>query len=197
MEAEERKDLMSVPVEVSARHIHPDQATQDALFGPGYAMRIAKDLSQHGQWAAEEKVTVKGPHGELAVRILGPCREKTQVELTRTECRQLGIPAVVRVSGDLAGTPGVRLIGPAGEITLDEGAVVVQRHIHISDRQAADRGLVKGQSVKVKVPGVRGVVFENVIVRVHPTFDLTLHLDTDEGNACGAEMKGGFGEMIA
>ncbi|MBN1585129.1 phosphate propanoyltransferase [Candidatus Uhrbacteria bacterium] len=189
--------MMCVPVEVSARHTHLSQDVQDILFGSGYQMKIVKDLSQHGQWAAEEKITVKGPKGDLEVRVLGPCRPKTQVEITKTECRMLGIPAVVRVSGDVAGTPGVRLIGPAGELTLEEGAMVVQRHVHMSDKQAADRNLVKGQKIKVRVAGVRGVVFEEVFVRVHPTFELTMHIDTDEGNACGAEMKGGVGEIIA
>lgn len=189
-------ELRQVPVEVSARHIHISQETQDVLFGSGYEMKIAKELSQHGQWAAEEKITVKGPRGELQVRVLGPCRPKTQVELSRTECIKLGIPAVAKVSGDLEGTPGVKLTGPAGELTLDEGALVALRHIHMSDKQADDRGLENKQKVKVKVAGVRGVIFEEVIVRVHPTFDLTMHIDTDEGNACGAEMKGGFGEVV-
>ncbi len=189
-------ELRQVPVGVSARHTHISQETQDTLFGVGYEMKITKELSQHGQWAAEEKVTVKGPRGELEVRVLGPCRDKTQVELSRTACIKLGIPVVAKVSGDLKGTPGVKLIGPAGELVLDEGAFVALRHIHISDKQAADRGLENKQKVKVKVAGVRGVIFENVIIRIHPTFDFTMHIDTDEGNACGAEMKGGIGEII-
>ena len=130
------------------------------------------------------------------MRVLGPCRPKTQVELSRTECLKLGITAVAKESGHLDGTPGVKLIGPAGEMTLEAGALVALRHIHLSDRQATDRGLVKGQKVKVRIGGVRPVVFEDVIIRIHPTFDLRMHLDTDEGNACWAEMKGSLGEII-
>jgi putative phosphotransacetylase len=190
------ESLKEVPVEVSARHCHLSQADQDVLFGADYQMAIKKDLSQHGQFAAEEKITVKGPKGELSLRVLGPCRPVTQVELSKTECRALGIPAVLKESGHHEGSPGVKLIGPDGETMIESGAIVALRHIHISDKQAAERGLEKNQKVKVRVGGVRGVVFQEVIVRVHPTFDLRLHIDTDEGNACNAEMSGAVGELI-
>lgn len=190
------EEFREVSVEVSAHHIHLSQEVQDALFGEGYQMNIVKELSQHGQWAAEEKVTAKGPKGEMQLRVLGPCRPYTQVELSKTECRQLGVPAVLKESGHHEGSAGIKLIGPAGEVTLEQGVIVPLRHIHISDKQAAERGLVKNQKVKVHVGGVRGVVFEDVIIRVHPTFDLRMHLDTDEGNACNAEMKGALGELV-
>lgn len=188
--------LKKVRVEVSARHVHLSQADQDKLFGPGHQLKIIKELSQHGQWAAEETVVVRGPKGELKLRVLGPCRPQTQVELSRTDCFALGIPAVAKLSGSLAGTPGVKLVGPVGEVDLKEGAMVPLRHIHISDKQAAERGLTNGDQVRVRVAGERAVVFEAVAIRVHPTFDLSMHLDTDEGNAAWADIKGGVGEIV-
>lgn len=189
--------MKKVRVEVSARHVHLSQADQDKLFGPGHEMKVIKDLSQPGQWAAEETVIVRGPKGELKLRNLGPCRGQTQVELAKTDCFALGIKAELRLSGDLKGTPGCKIIGPQGEIDLAEGCIVPLRHIHISDKQAAERGLKGGDKVKVAVPGPRGIVFEEVSIRVNPNFDLACHLDTDEGNAVWADMKGVDGEIIA
>jgi len=188
--------LKKVRVEVSARHVHLSQADQDKLFGPDYKMKILKDLSQHGQWAAEETLVVKGPKGEMKLRNLGPCRQQTQVELARTDCFALGLKAELRLSGDLKGTPGCKLVGPKGEIDLAEGVMIPLRHIHISDTQAAERGLKNGDKVKVRVAGPRAISFEEVNIRVHPTFDLAMHLDTDEGNAVWADMKGGEGELV-
>lgn len=188
--------LKKVRLEVSARHVHLSQADQDKLFGPGYQMKVLKDLSQHGQWAAEEILTAKGPKGEFKVRNLGPCRGQTQVELSRTDCFALGVKAELRLSGDLKGTPGCKLIGPKGEVELAEGCIVPLRHIHISDTQAAERGLKNGDKVRVRVGGARACVFEEVNIRVHPTFDMAMHLDTDEGNAVWADIKGGEGEIL-
>jgi len=188
--------LMKVRVEVSARHVHLSQADQDKLFGPNYQMKVIKDLSQHGQWAADETLVIKGPKGEFKVRNLGPCRGQTQVELARTDCFALGIKAELRLSGDLKGTPGCKLVGPLGEVDLAEGCIVPLRHIHISDVQAAERGLKNGDKVKVRVGGVRATTFEEVNIRVHPTFDLAMHMDTDEGNAAWADIKGGEGEIL-
>jgi len=190
-------NMKKVRVEVSARHVHLSQADQDKLFGSGHEMKVIKDLSQPGQWAAEETVIVRGPKSELKLRNLGPCRGQTQVELAKTDCFALGIKAELRLSGDLKGTPGCKIIGPQGEIDLTEGCIVPLRHIHISDKQAAERGLKGGDKVRVAVPGPRGVVFEEVSVRVNPNFDLACHLDTDEGNAAWADMKGVDGEIIA
>jgi putative phosphotransacetylase len=189
-------ELKKVRVEVSARHVHLSQADQDKLFGPDYQMKVIKDLSQHGQWAAEETMVIKGPKGEFKMRNLGPCRGQTQVELARTDCFALGIKADLRLSGDLKGTPGCKLIGPKGEVELAEGCIVPLRHIHISDTQAAERGLKNGDKVKVRVGGLRATTFEEVNIRVHPTFDLSMHLDTDEGNAIWADMKGEEGELL-
>ncbi len=189
-------DLMKVPVEVSARHIHPSQKDYDALFGEGYEMERIKDLSQHGQWAGEDKVIVRGPRGEMKCRVLGPCRKATQVELSKTSCFRLGIEPKLRVSGDHDGTPGCTLIGPKGEVELQSGVIVPKRHIHLSDDQAAERGLEGGQTVSVKIGGERGVTFHNVILRSDPSFDLHMHLDTDEGNAAWQAVGGGVGEII-
>ncbi len=188
--------LKKVRVEVSARHVHLSQADQDTLFGPGHQMNVIKDLSQPGQWAAEETVVVRGPKSEMKLRNLGPCRKQTQVELARTDCFALGIKAELRLSGDLKGTPGCKIIGPKGEVDLAEGCIVPLRHIHISEAQAAERGLKTGDRVKVRVSGPRGVVFEEVHVRANPDFDLACHLDTDEGNTVWADIKGAEGEFV-
>lgn len=187
---------MKVPLEVSARHVHLSQADQDTLFGAGYVMPINKELSQTGQWASEEKVTVKGPKGELSVRVLGPCRKQTQIELSKTECLKIGVEPVLALSGDLTGTPGCNLIGPAGEVKLEEGVMVAKRHIHISDTEAEERGLTDGDIVSVKVGGDRSLTFHEVNIRVHESFRLNVHLDTDEGNAAWLDMLGGEGEII-
>ncbi|MFC1638951.1 phosphate propanoyltransferase [Patescibacteria group bacterium] len=189
-------DLMQVPVEVSARHVHLSQADQDALFGEGYEMPVAKDLSQPGQWAGEDKVTIRGPRGEMSCRVLGPCRSATQVEISKTECLKLGIEPALRVSGDHEGTPGCTLVGPKGEAELTSGVIVAKRHIHLSEAQAEERGLKGGDTVSVHVGGDRDITFNNVILRTNPNFDLHLHLDTDEGNAAWQEMGGGTGDII-
>ncbi len=191
-----RPELAKVPVEVSARHVHLSQADQDALFGPGYGMKKLKDLSQTGQWAAEETVTVKGPKGQLKCRFLGPCRKQTQVEFARTDCFALGIPAALRISGDLKGTPGCTIVGPKGELAIPEGVIVPLRHIHIRDTEAAERGIKNGDRMTVRVGGSRGATFSEVHVRVDPSFRLAMHLDTDEGNAVWADMQGAAGEFV-
>ncbi|MFH2062579.1 MAG: PduL/EutD family phosphate acyltransferase, partial [bacterium] len=152
-------NLTQVSVEVSARHIHLSQADQDALFGAGYEMPVAKDLSQPGQWAGDDKITVRGPRGEFDCRVLGPCRGATQVELSKTDCLKIGIEPTLRLSGDHAGTPGCTLVGPKGEVELKSGVIVARRHIHLSDEQATERGLVNGQTVSVRVGGERGLTF--------------------------------------
>lgn len=190
------KALAQITVEVSARHLHLSQADQDALFGPGYEMKKLKDLSQTGQWAAEETVMIKGPKGQLKARYLGPCRKQTQVELARTDCFALGIKAELRLSGDLKGTPGCTIVGPKGEIAVPEGVIVPLRHIHISDAEAAERGMKTGDRMTVKVEGARGVTFHEVHVRVDPSFRMAMHLDTDEGNAIWADVAGAKGEIL-
>lgn len=190
-------ELSKIKVEVSARHVHLAQEDQDVLFGKDYEMNQMKDLSQTGQWAADESVTVKGPKGELKTRVLGPCRKQTQVELSRTDCFKLGLyEPEVRLSGNLEGTPGCELIGPKGSVTLKEGVIVPLRHIHISDEEAEARGLKTGDIKSVRVGGERAVIFEQVHVRTHPSFRMALHLDTDEGNTMWADKADNEGEII-
>ncbi|MDP3986410.1 MAG: PduL/EutD family phosphate acyltransferase, partial [Candidatus Veblenbacteria bacterium] len=154
-----------VPVEISARHVHLSAVHLAALFGPSSTLGVLKEISQPGQFAAQETVTVIGPQGELGARVVGPVREATQVELTSTECWQIGLPVVLRVSGNLAGTPGCRLRGPAGEVELSEGVVVVQRHLHISPEQAKEWKLKHGDTVSIATSGNRPVTFHDVYVR--------------------------------
>lgn len=187
---------MIIPIGVSARHIHLKQEHIDILFGPGYQLKVLKDLSQPGQFAAEETVEVHGPKGKFdKVRILGPARSLTQLEISRTDSFQLGIKPPVRASGDIAGTPGFRIVGPAGELTVEEGAIIAARHIHFHTSEAEKWGIKDGQMVKVKVGGERGLIFDNVLARVHDSFALDMHIDTDEANAAGV-VTGDTGEII-
>lgn len=173
-----------VPVASSARHIHLCRADVEKLFGKGYQLQKLKDLSQPGQYACKEQVTVVGPKGKIErVRVLGPERKDTQVEIALTDSFALGIRPPVRMSGKISGTPGCKLIGPAGEAEISEGVIVAARHLHISDQQAQMFGLKDGQIVRLKSDGERAVVFENVIVRAGNGHDLEVHIDTDEANA--------------
>lgn len=187
---------MIIPIGVSARHIHLKPEHIEALFGPGYQLKVLKDLSQPGQFAAEETVAVQGPKGRFdKVRILGPARNLTQLEISQTDSYFLGIKAPVRLSGQIEGTPGFTIIGPAGEVTVEEGAIVAARHIHFHTSEAEKWGIKDGQSVKVKVGGERGLIFDNVVARVHDTFALDMHIDTDEANAAGIK-TGDTGEIL-
>lgn len=173
-----------VPAAVSNRHIHLSQDALDALFGKGYTLKPFKPLSQPGQYACEEKLTFVGPKNKFdGIRILGPVRPATQVEISLTDAYGLGVKPVVRMSGDVANTPGGKLIGPNGEYTLSCGVIVSQCHLHASKEQAAWYGLKDGDLVCVRKRGVRTVVFENVLVRAGDTHSLELHFDTDEANA--------------
>ena len=179
-----------VPAAVSGRHIHLSAAHRDALFGPGYALTRQRALSQPGQYACEEKLALIGPKGRIdGVRILGPERPDTQVEVSTTDTFALGIPAPVRMSGNITGTPGCRLVGPRGEIALDKGVIVAARHLHISALEAAAYGLKNGEAVSVCKWGERAAMLSNVIVRAGEAHSLELHIDTDEANA--AAIKGG------
>lgn len=175
-----------IPVGVSNRHIHLSMEHLNALFGDGFQLTELKPLSQPGQFAANEVVTIKGPKGELRnVRILGPVRGDTQVEISKTDTYVLGVYAPVRMSGDIEGTPGLTVIGPKGEVTIDKGVIIAKRHIHFSPEDALQYGVVDKQKVKIKSLGERSLIFDEVIARVHPTFALDCHIDTDEANAAG------------
>ncbi|MBY5034739.1 phosphate propanoyltransferase [Streptococcus gallolyticus] len=179
-----------IPVGVSNHHIHLSQADADALFGPDYQFQKLKDLSQTGQYAMQECLFVAGPKGVLEkVRILGPVRSQSQVELTVADCFKLGIKAPLRLSGDLAGSPGCTLIGPKGSVQLTKGCIVAKRHIHMSPIDAKEFGVIDGQEVSLECPGERGGTLKNVTIRVHESFTLECHLDTEEANALGISAK--------
>ena len=186
-----------VLVETSARHIHLTKEAVEALYGAGAELIVKKMLSQPGQFACgNEKITLVGPKGNLAVSVLGPERKSNQVELSYTDARALGLAGVpVRESGDTAGTPGLNLVGPAGEITIDEGVIIAKRHIHMTPADAEAFGVKDKQIVKVKINSERTLIFDDVVVRVNPNFALAMHIDTDECNAASA-FGTVYGEVI-
>ena len=190
-------DVPAIPVAVSARHVHLTEASVESLFGSGYQLRKARDLSQPGVWAAEETVELIGPRARIAgVRILGPCRKANQVEVSVTDAFTLGIDAPVRISGDLEGTPQLRLEGPRGGIQTD-GLIAAQRHIHMSPQDATAYRLKEGDVVDVEIGSRhRTTVFHDVTIRISPDFRLEMHIDTDEANAAGIS-HGGEGELTA
>lgn len=177
-----------VLVEISARHVHVSQEDLETLFGKGYELTVKKMLSQPGQFACEERVKVVGAKSEFpAVSILGPCRKATQVELSLTDARSIGVTAPVRESGDIAGSGSCKLVGPAGEVELSEGVIAAKRHIHATPEDAEKMGLTNGEIVKVEIPTANGrnLTFGDVVVRVSDTYALAMHIDTDEANAAG------------
>ena len=175
-----------IPVSVSNRHVHLDEPALSVLFGEGARLTHQKDLVQLGQYACRETVTLRGPKGEIdKVRVLGPLRRETQVEVSRTDCFKLGIPPVLKMSGDLDGTPGLTLVGPRGTLTLARGAIVAMRHLHVHTSQADVFGLHNGDSVSVITTGERPMVMMQVIVRVSDGALFEAHVDTDEANASG------------
>ncbi len=178
--------MSKVLVEISARHVHVTQETLEILFGKGAELTKKKDLSQPGQFASNEKVTIVGPKGQMAASILGPVRKENQVEVSLTEARKLGIAAPVRESGDVAGTPGCKLIGPAGELDIENGVIAAKRHIHLTPEAAEEFGVKDKQIVSVAVGGEgRKLVFGDVVIRVSASYAPAMHIDTDESNAAG------------
>jgi len=174
-------------VETSARHIHVTAEQVEILFGKGASLTNKKDLSQPGQFACEERVTLVGPKKSIAnVSILGPCRPAGQVEVSYTDARTLGIDAPLRESGDVAGSPGIKLVGPAGEVDLEEGVIIAKRHIHMTPEDAEKFGVEDKQIVSIKIDSPRSAVLGDVVVRVSPKFAAAVHLDTDEANAAAA-----------
>lgn len=175
---------MFVELGISARHVHLSREDIDTLFGKDYQLTVMKDLKQLGQYAANEKVEIKGPKGCFeTVRILGPERKKSQVELSASDCIKIGVPVVLRDSGDHKDTPGVTLVGPKGSVQLDGGVMVASRHMHVSTATAEKENIKNGEILCAKVPGEREVIFGNILARVDVTFVDELHLDTDEANA--------------
>lgn len=184
-------------VETSARHVHLSEADFKVLFGENAKLTKKKDLSQPGQYACEERVIVKGTKKDLpGVSILGPFRKESQVELSATDARSIGLGIAVRESGVLDGTPGCTLVGPAGEVTLEKGVIVAKRHIHATVADAKELGVVDKEIVSVKVnTPERSLIFGDVVVRVSDSYALAMHIDTDESNAAGM-VPGVMGEIV-
>ncbi|MPW25170.1 phosphate propanoyltransferase [Alkalibaculum sp. M08DMB] len=175
-----------VPVGISNRHVHLSQKDLEILFGLGYTLTHMKDLSQPGQYACEEKIDVVGVKGTLkGVRILGPVRKDTQIEISVADGFVLGVKAPIRDSGDLNDSPGLKIVGPKGEVELNKGAIIASRHIHMSVEEGEKFNLKDKDIVNVQIEGKRGLIFNNVLVRVNKDYRLELHVDIEEGNAAG------------
>lgn len=178
------KDRMSIPIGVSNRHVHLSEAVVERLFGTGYKLTKHKELSQPGQFACKETVTVIGPRGNLRnVRILGPAREMTQLEISLSDGFVLGVKPPVRLSGDIEGTPSFILQGPRGQLKVEKGLICAARHIHMHPTDAEKFGVQHGEKVDIFVPGERSVTFHDTLIRVSESFQLEMHIDFDEANA--------------
>lgn len=175
-------------VETSARHVHLKQEDIEILFGKGHQLTPKKDLSQPGQFACEERVEIVGPKKSIAnVIILGPARPDSQVEVSLTDARTMGVNAAIRESGDIEGTEGCKIVGPCGEVVLEKGVIAAKRHLHLTPADAEEIGVENKQIVKVKISGSRPLIFDDVVVRVSDKFARFMHIDTDEANAAGAK----------
>ncbi len=186
----------TVIIEGSGRHIHVTREDLDVLFGKGFELDQKKMLSQPGQFASSCKVTVTGPKGSLNLSILGPCRKETQVELSFTDARTLGLDCPVRESGVLAGSPGCTVTGPNGSVELKQGCIIAKRHIHMTPEFAAELGVQDKEIVQVKVGGDRALIFDEVVCRVSPSYANFMHVDYDEINAASLFGKDPLGEII-
>ena len=186
--------MKKILVETSARHIHVTQEVLEKLCGEGAQLEVKAMLSQPGQFCSCTKLSIVGPKKTIdGVSILGPCRKINQVEVSATDARTLGVAAPVRESGDIAGSPGIKLVGPAGEVELSEGVIVAKRHIHMTPADAKEFGVENGQIVKVATGNEgRKVIFDDVVIRVREDFALAMHIDTDESNTgmCGMKCEG-------
>lgn len=182
---EKLEETRKIPIEASGRHIHLSQTDAKILFGENYEFNILKELSQPGQVAYKERLRLVGPKGVIdGVVILGPCRDKTQVELSMTDCKSLGIKPAIRNSGDVSGTPGVIILNGDKIVKIEEGVIVANRHIHMTPEDADNLCVKDKDIVNVKVMSERPVIFEDVLVRVNSNFKLNMHIDYDEANAC-------------
>ncbi|OZM58307.1 propanediol utilization protein [Lottiidibacillus patelloidae] len=190
LSSDQQKSDKEIPIAASNRHIHLSAQAVDRLFGKGYQLQKLKDLSQPGQFAAKETVTLIGPKGKLQkVRVLGPARGDTQVEISLTDGFALGQAAPLRDSGDIEGTPGITIQGPKGQLKIDKGLICAARHIHMHSTDAERFQVENGERVQVKVSGDRGLTFDNVLIRVSEKYRLEMHIDIDEANA--AQIKNG------
>ena len=185
-----------VIIEGSGRHCHLTKETVETLFGKGFELDKKKMLSQPGQYATSSKITVVGPKRTIEVSILGPFRSADQIELSLTDARSIGLEPPVRESGDLAGSPGCKLIGPQGEVEITEGVIIAKRHIHMIPEDAAKFGVTDKQIVQVKVDGERALIFDEVVARVSPDYATYMHVDYDEVNAAGISGKDPTGTIL-
>ncbi len=178
---------LKILVESSGRHVHVTEADLKTLFGEGFQLELKKNLSQPGQFLSHQKVDIVGPKGTLKnVSIIGPCRKQSQVEVSFTDARPLGVTPPVRESGKLEGSAGCTLVGPAGQVELSEGVIVAKRHVHISEEDGKKYGIEDGEMVQVKIEGERALVFDEVVARVGTKHATAMHIDYDEANASGA-----------
>ncbi|WP_066368776.1 phosphate propanoyltransferase [Neobacillus fumarioli] len=192
-ELEKTAETPSIPIGISARHVHVSQEHLEKLFGANYQLTKRSDLSQPGQFAANETVTVVGPKGSLErVRILGPVRGSTQIEVSKTDAIKLGLNPPLRESGNIKGSAPATIVGPEGSVYLSEGLIIAQNHIHMAPHDAQNFKVENGQYVQVKVQGKRPLLFDQVLIRVSPRYQLEMHIDTDEANAalCATGDKG-------
>ena len=187
----------NVIIEGSGKHCHVSRETLDTLFGEGFELEVKKMLSQPGQFATPQKITVVGPRRSTEVTILGPCRKADQIELSFTDATAIGLKPPIRESGVIEGSPGCKLVGPKGEIEISEGVIVAKRHIHIIPEDAEKFGVSDKQIVKVKIgEGGRALIFDDVVVRVSPDFATYMHVDYDELNAAAITQENKMGEIL-
>lgn len=189
--------MKKILVETSARHIHVSQEDLEILCGKGAKLESRAPLSQPGQFVSTTRLTIVGPKNSLErVSILGPTRKKSQVEISLTDARMIGVTAPIKESGDIAGTPGIKLIGPAGELELKEGLIIAKRHIHMHPNDAQEFGVKNGEIVGVKIKTAdRSIILADTVIRVREDFSLAMHIDTDEANAAGLNGNG-EGELV-
>ncbi|MFH1522474.1 MAG: phosphate propanoyltransferase [Patescibacteria group bacterium] len=192
-----KKEPIKIIIEISVRHIHISQLYIDKLFGKGHKLTMLKHLSQSHEFAANEVLEIKTAKSSLKnVRVLGPARDYTQVEISKTDSFYLGLDPLIKISGDLEDTPGLTLVGPKGGVDIPDGVILSYRHIHCSPSQAKKYGLKHKQLVKVRIRGQRSLIFENVMVKVKDEFDWRMHIDTDEANAAAIDNSNNVGEVI-
>lgn len=190
--------MKKILIETSARHLHVTQETLEILFGKGFQLEFKKELSQPGQFATNQKVRVVGPKGELNCTILGPVRKQNQVELSKSDARQIGLEAPLRESGDIKDSVGCKLVGPCGEVEILEGCIIAKRHIHMTEEDANDLNVKNGDIVSVKTVDSEGrsLIFGDTVIRVNNNFRLAMHIDTDESNA-GFLSGTHYGEIVS
>ena len=185
-----------IKIEVSARHLHLKKSDFEKLFGEGAKLTIKAKLSQPGMFAANEMVSIKNENFKIDnLRIVGPLRDYTQIELSKTEARKFKIDPPLRRSGDIENSPGIIVVGPKGEVKINNGVIIAKRHIHMTPKDAEEINAQDGDLLKVKIEGERGLIFENIVARIDKNFSLAMHIDTDEGNAGGVERRG-EGEVV-